>query len=161
MLEIREATTDEDLGHMVAIIGRVSPDNPMSVEEARWQDAQYPGGKRYVAWLDGVPVGCGGAGRVYMYAEDFPALWGNISVLPEFRGRGYAAVLLRLALGIARDTLGLDRVLVTCDDDNVGSIRTIKRNGGTLENVVAGRDSGPPTRRYWIDTRGRGTRPFP
>ena len=63
-------------------------------------------------------------------------------VVPEFRGRGYATVLLRLALGIARDTLGLDRVLVTCDDDNVGSIRTIERNGGTLENVVAGRIQG-------------------
>jgi GNAT superfamily N-acetyltransferase len=101
MLEIREATTDEDLGHMVAIIGRVSPDNPMSVEEARWQDAQYPGGKRFVAWLDGVPVGCGGAGRVYMYAEDFPALWGNLSVVPEHRCRGVGGALLEAIGGVA------------------------------------------------------------
>jgi GNAT superfamily N-acetyltransferase len=101
MLEIRQAITDEDLGHMVAIIGRVSPDNPMSVEEARWQDAQYPGGKRFVAWLDGVAVGCGGAGRVYMYAEDFPAFWGNISVLPEHRGRGVGSALLDAIGGVA------------------------------------------------------------
>lgn len=102
MLEIREAVTDEDLGHMVAIIGRVSPDNPMSIEEARWQDAQYPGGKRFVALLDGQPVGCGGAGRVYMYAEDFPALWGNISVLPEHRRRGVGSALLEAISGVAR-----------------------------------------------------------
>lgn len=102
MLEVREAITDEDLGHMVAIIGRVSPDNPMSVEEARWQDAQYPGGKRFVAWEDGVPVGCAGAGRVYMYAEDFPALWGNLAVLPEHRGRGIGSALLEAISGVAR-----------------------------------------------------------
>ena len=79
-------------------------------------------------------------------------------VVPEFRRRGYATVMLRLALDIACEQLGIDRVMVSCDDDNVGSIRTIERNGGTLENVVAGPDSGPPTRRYWIDTRGRSTR---
>jgi predicted acetyltransferase len=34
--------------------------------------------------------------------------------------------------GIAHDELGIGRVLVTCDDDNEGSIRTIERNGGVL-----------------------------
>jgi predicted acetyltransferase len=43
-------------------------------------------------------------------------------------------------------------VLVTCDDDNVGSIRTIEKNGGILEGVVRGPDE-QPKRRYWIDTR--------
>jgi predicted acetyltransferase len=42
-------------------------------------------------------------------------------------------------------------VLVTCDDDNVGSIRTIENNGGVLENVVTGPDLEVPKRRYWID----------
>jgi predicted acetyltransferase len=48
--------------------------------------------------------------------------------------------------------LGLDRVLLTCDDDNVGSIRTIEKNGGVLENVITGPDLARPTRRYWIET---------
>jgi len=74
-------------------------------------------------------------------------------VVPEFRRRGYATVMLRLALDIARDQLGLDRVLISCDDANVGSIRTIEHNGGVLENVVVDPRSGTPTRRYWIDTR--------
>ena len=82
-------------------------------------------------------------------------------VVPEFRRRGYATVMLRLALDIAREQLGIDRVMVSCDDDNVGSIRTIERNGGTLESVVAGPDSGPSTRRYWLDTRGTDTRRLP
>ena len=76
-------------------------------------------------------------------------------VVPEFRRRGYATAMLRLALVIARDRLGLDRVLISCDDDNVGSIRTIERNGGTLENVVVDPRSGAPTRRYWIDTQAK------
>ena len=74
-------------------------------------------------------------------------------IVPEFRRRGYATASLRLALDFARDRLGHDRVLVTCDADNVGSIKTIEKNGGVLENVVSGPDLGMPKRRYWIDTR--------
>jgi len=128
MLEIREAVTDEDLGHMVAIIGRVSPDNPMSIEEARWQDAKYPGGKRFVAWLDGVAVGCGGAGRVYMYAEDFPALWGNISVLPEFRDRGVGGALLEAIGGVAL-AAGKPELYGRTTGDRPEAIRFLERRG--------------------------------
>jgi predicted acetyltransferase len=74
-------------------------------------------------------------------------------VVPEFRRRGYATAMLRLALRFAHDRIGLDRVLVTCDDDNVGSIRTIQNNGGVLEDVVSGSDVEKPKRRYWIDAR--------
>ena len=72
-------------------------------------------------------------------------------VVPEFRRRGYATEMLRQSLLIARDRLRLDRVLVTCDDDNAGSIRTIENNGGILENVVTAPDLAMPKRRYWID----------
>jgi predicted acetyltransferase len=74
-------------------------------------------------------------------------------VVPEFRRQGYATAILRLALHIANDTLGIRRVLVTCDDDNLGSIGTIENNGGVLEGVVSGPDLDRPTRRYWIDAR--------
>jgi len=74
-------------------------------------------------------------------------------VVPEFRRQGYATAILRLALHIAREKLGIDRVLVTCDDDNIGSIRTIENNSGVLENVITGLDLDKPKRRYWIDTR--------
>ena len=72
-------------------------------------------------------------------------------VVPEFRRRGYATAILRLALPIARaKCAGATRVLVTCDDDNIGSIRTIEKNGGVLENVVGGPGL-KAKRRYWID----------
>jgi predicted acetyltransferase len=74
-------------------------------------------------------------------------------VVPEFRRRGYATEILRQSLQIARDTCGLNRILVTCDDDNIGSIRTIEKNGGVLENVVEAPDLDKPLRRYWIEMR--------
>lgn len=71
-------------------------------------------------------------------------------VVPEFRRRGYATEILRQALQIARTRLGLRRALVTCDDDNVGSSRTIEKNGGVLENVITGPNLEKAKRRYWI-----------
>jgi predicted acetyltransferase len=74
-------------------------------------------------------------------------------VVPEFRRRGYATEILRQSLQIARDTCGLNRILVTCYDDNIGSIRTIEKNGGVLENVLEAPDLDKPLRRYWIEMR--------
>jgi predicted acetyltransferase len=75
-------------------------------------------------------------------------------VVPEFRRQGYATRLLGLALRIADGELGIPRVLVTCADDNIGSIRAIEKNGGILENTVRGLD-GRPLRRYWIESPRR------
>ncbi len=69
------------------------------------------------------------------------------SVRPPARRRGVATTALRLALPEAA-ALGIDPVLVTCDDDNVGSAAAIERNGGVLEDVRDGK------RRYWIATHG-------
>jgi predicted acetyltransferase len=70
-------------------------------------------------------------------------------VLDAHRRRGHATEILRQSLVIAR-ARGVDRVLVTCDDDNVGSATVIERCGGVFESVVEGLD-GIPIRRYWID----------
>ena len=66
------------------------------------------------------------------------------SVRPSARRRGHAREALRLALPLARDEVGLDRVLVTCVESNEGSRRAIEANGGIYE------DSRNGTRRYWI-----------
>lgn len=65
------------------------------------------------------------------------------SVRPSARNRGVATRALALALERAR-RLGIDRVLVTCDDDNAASAATIERGGGILEDVRGDK------RRYWI-----------
>jgi predicted acetyltransferase len=77
-------------------------------------------------------------------------------VVPEFRRQGHATAILRLAVQRAHDKLSLDHVLVTCNDDNIGSIKTIEKNGGVLESVISGSDLDKPKRRYWIDARRSG-----
>jgi predicted acetyltransferase len=72
------------------------------------------------------------------------------TVVPEFRRRGYATEILRLSCQFAQDRLGLDQVLVTCDDNNIGSIRTIEKNGGVWENTIVDPELRQPKRRYWI-----------
>ena len=71
-------------------------------------------------------------------------------VLPQFRRRGYATEILRQSLVIAR-AAGVGRVLVICDDGNVGSAAVIEACGGRLESVVRIAPGAPPTRRYWVD----------
>jgi predicted acetyltransferase len=74
---------------------------------------------------------------------------GNIGygIRPSARGRGLATWALGAVLPEAR-AIGLDRVLVTCEDSNVASARTIENCGGVLEDI---RDTElGRTRRYWI-----------
>lgn len=74
------------------------------------------------------------------------------SVRPSARRRGIASTALELGRIEARD-LGIDPVLITCDEDNVASRRTIEKAGGHYENSVEGK------RRYWIGDGARPPRP--
>jgi predicted acetyltransferase len=71
-------------------------------------------------------------------------------VLPAHRRRGYATEILRQSLVVAR-SVGIDRVLVTCDDDNPGSAAVIEACGGRLDSLVGNGPQAPSIRRYWID----------
>lgn len=66
-------------------------------------------------------------------------------VRPTRRREGHAKAMLRQALPWAHG-LGVDPALVTCDDDNVGSVRVIEAAGGVLEDVRGDK------RRYWVPT---------
>ena len=66
------------------------------------------------------------------------------AIRPAERGQGYATAATTLALAECR-RLGIDRVLVTCDETNLASARVIERNGGVLEDVRGGK------RRYWVN----------
>lgn len=70
-------------------------------------------------------------------------------IRPSERRRGYATEMIRLALEECRK-LGIDRVLMTCDKDNVGSAKSIVKNGGVLENEFVNSD-GEIEQRYWIE----------
>lgn len=68
-------------------------------------------------------------------------------VRPSERKKGYAGFMLKTFLG-ALEGLNYGRILITCDDDNIGSAKTIEKYGGVLENVLD--VEGNLTRRYWV-----------
>ena len=79
---------------------------------------------------------------------------GNIGygINPKYWNQGYGNILLKLGLEKAKE-LGLkDKVLITCDDDNIASAKIIEKNGGILENKIQNtiKDETFLTRRYWV-----------
>jgi predicted acetyltransferase len=63
------------------------------------------------------------------------------------RRKGYAREMLNLLLERLKER-NIDRVMITCDDDNAASARTIESCRGILQDKVV--FEGELTRRYWI-----------
>ena len=92
-----------------------------------------------------------GAVNIRHYLDDYMLKWaGHIGdgVRPSERRRGYATEMISQALDICRQ-MGIDRVLMVCDKTNIGSARSIQKNGGILENEIVN-DEGGVEQRYWI-----------
>jgi len=70
-------------------------------------------------------------------------------IRPSKRNLGYGRKILELALLEAKK-LGLTKVLITCDDTNIGSQKIIEANGGVLENIIELKEGHPKKMRYWI-----------
>jgi predicted acetyltransferase len=68
-------------------------------------------------------------------------------VRPTERRKGYATEMISLALEKCRD-MGMDKVLMTCEKSNTGSVKSIMNNGGILENEHE--VNGVVEQRYWI-----------
>lgn len=68
-------------------------------------------------------------------------------IRPGERRKGYATAMIASALEECRK-LGIKRVLMTCDKNNIGSAKSIIRNGGVLENEIE--ENGHMEQRYWI-----------
>lgn len=96
-------------------------------------------------WLveDGGYVGC--YSLRHRLNEHLLREGGNLgySVRPTSRRRGHASRMTQDALARAAH-LRLDRILVTTDEDNVGSQAVILRAGGRYEDIRGGK------LRYWI-----------
>lgn len=68
-------------------------------------------------------------------------------IRPSERRKGYATKMIGLALEECRK-LNMDKVLLVCDKDNIGSAKSIINNGGIIENEVL--EGGKLIQRYWI-----------
>ncbi|MBR2403686.1 MAG: GNAT family N-acetyltransferase [Lachnospiraceae bacterium] len=69
-------------------------------------------------------------------------------VRPSERRKGIATKMIALALDECRK-LGIEKVLMVCDKDNIGSAKSIQNNGGIMENEIE--VEGVIEQRYWIE----------
>ncbi len=67
--------------------------------------------------------------------------------------KGIGTIMLSKALVYAKEVLGLNKVLITCNDNNFGSARVIEKNGGILQDKIINTIDGVDrlSRRYWIE----------
>lgn len=72
----------------------------------------------------------------------------GFGIRPSERRKGYGTEMLKMALGKAKQ-LGLGKVLITCNKENVASAKVIQKNGGKLvsEELV----ENEIIQRYWIE----------
>lgn len=102
-------------------------------------------------WLIANGVYAGRIGLRHLLTVSLQRFGGHIGyqIRPVMRQKGYGTLQLKLVLPKAW-AIGLKRVLITCDDDNIGSYKIIENNGGILiDKINNGRVV--LTRRYWIN----------
>ena len=87
-------------------------------------------------------------------SENLKDLGGHIGFIirPKFRLQGHATKLLALTLQKAHE-IGIERILVTTDLDNVGSRKAIEKNGGYFSGEYMSKIAKKVKSRYWIDIK--------
>ena len=90
------------------------------------------------------------------------ALWKDgchigYGIRPSERRKGYATLILKETLKKARER-GIQKVFITCHKGNIGSSRTIRKNGGILESEYQLPNHSDLMQRYliaeeWLQTR--------
>jgi predicted acetyltransferase len=70
-------------------------------------------------------------------------------IRPSERRKGYATKLLALSLGKVKG-FGVEKALITCDEDNTGSLKTIINNGG-VPDIDFIEEDGNVIKRFWIE----------
>lgn len=116
-----------------------------------------------------LPEGWVPASTYWLMDEDYTCIFGAITIrhtLTEYlsfrgghisyyirfskRSKGYATKMLSLALEKCKD-LQIDKVLITCAKDNIGSAKTIQNNGGIFHSEDS--EEGEEFQRYWINIK--------
>jgi predicted acetyltransferase len=152
-LAAHQALKDDDFTFLLDYAPGEAWDGYLTMLEARRAGLDLPEDRVASSFLAAV-VGERLVGRVSVRhrLNEWLALYGGhigYGVVPCERRKGYATEILRQALVIAR-AVGVDDVLVVCNEGNVASARTIEACGGRLESVIPGPDGAEPQRRYWI-----------
>ncbi len=72
------------------------------------------------------------------------------AVGPRHRKKGFAKEMFRQGLEYCSHQLGLEKILITCADDNIASWKIIEQFGGLLENKIHDKEDNKLIRRYWL-----------
>lgn len=100
----------------------------------------------YLLYVDEVPVG---VAKLRHFLNDFLLKRGGhigYGIRPSCRKRGYGKILLTEVLKKAREK-GIDKALITIEENNLPSRKVCEGNGGKLEKIIANECH------YWIDLR--------
>lgn len=71
------------------------------------------------------------------------------AVRPSRQGQGLATQMLRQSMDIARG-MGMEKLLLVCDDDNIASEKVILKNGGQYEDTRYDASESVNVKRYWL-----------
>ena len=76
---------------------------------------------------------------------------GNVgyAVAARHRKKGYASEMFRLGKAYCKQ-LSLQKILITCADQNIASWKIIEKFGGQLENKIFDSEEKEWIRRYWM-----------
>lgn len=133
-----------------------SPEQWLSDVRAYTDPATLPEGKVIATQFLSIRESDGrlvGMIQVRHYLNEYLRTFGGhigYSVRPSERRRGCGKEQLRQTLIWCKQTLGLDKVLITCNTSNEGSRRTILSVGGVYENTAHEPDRNVDLERYWV-----------
>jgi predicted acetyltransferase len=90
--------------------------------------------------------------QVRHYFNEYLSKFGGhigYSIRPSERRKGYAKEMLKSALPFCRE-INLKKILITCNDNNIASEKTILSNGGIYESNVFELGENINLKRFWI-----------
>ena len=118
-------------------------------EETTAEQADWSTCTKYFLFVDGVIVG--NISCRWQIEKGILLEWGGhigYGVAPSFRGQHFAEEMVRFSLEKYR-ARGILRVMISANETNLASRKTIERSGGVLENIIE--IDGNKICRYWID----------
>lgn len=70
-------------------------------------------------------------------------------VLPIYRRQGVATAMLKYGISVAHEN-GVNEILITCAEGNIGSQKVIESSGFHFEKLIIDPESKTTYRRYWL-----------